>query len=70
MRRIPLRPGAHTSTNIVFQPGEVEPQFDEPHEVEREKDPAWRITVPQDLVVSHRLVKQAASAARKASRES
>ncbi len=69
VRRIPLRPSANTSTSIVFQPGEVESQLDEPHEVEREKDLAWRITVPEDLVVSHRLVKQAASAARKASRE-
>ena len=69
VRRIPLPPSDDIGTDIVFQPGEVEPQLDEPHEVARERDPGWLITVPEDLVVSHRLVKQAASAARKASRE-
>ena len=69
VRRLPLPPSDDTATAIVFQPGEVEPQLDEPHEVERERDPAWLITVSEDLVVSHSLVKQAASAARKALRE-
>jgi len=69
VRRVPLPPGGGTATAIVFHPAEVEPQLNEPHEVERERDPAWLITVPDDLVVSHRLVTQAASAARKASRE-
>ena len=69
VRRIPLPSGDDTAMDIIFQPGEVETQLDEPHEVERERDPAWLITVPEDLVVSHRLVKQTATAARKASRE-
>lgn len=69
VRRIPLPSRDDSATEIVFQPGEVDPQLDEPHEVERERDPTWLITVPEDLVVSHRLVKQAASAARKASQE-
>ena len=69
VRRIPLPPGDDTATDIVFEPGEVEPPLDEPHEVERERDLAWLITVPDNLEVSHRLVKQAAPAARKASRE-
>src|SRR5262245_43314834 len=70
VRRIALPPPSdHCASEIAFQPGEAEPQLDEPHEVERERDPAWLITVPEDLIVSHRLVQQAASAARKASRE-
>ena len=53
--RIPLPPTDDTATGIVFEAGEVEPQLNEPHEVERERDPAWLITVPDDLLVSHRL---------------
>jgi hypothetical protein len=46
VRRIPLPSSDDSATEIVFQPGEVDPQLDEPHEVERERDPAWLISVP------------------------
>src|SRR3954467_13976981 len=46
VRRIPLPRSHDTTTDIVFEPGEVEPPSDEPHEVEREGDLAWLITVP------------------------
>src|SRR5690349_23129300 len=37
VRRIPLPPSDDTAREIVFEPGEVEPHFDEPHEVQRER---------------------------------
>ena len=69
VRRIPLPSRGGTATAIVFHPGDIEPQLSEPPEMEREKDPQWLITVPDDLTISHPLVKQAGAAARKASRE-
>lgn len=69
VRRIPLPPGAGTQVQIVFHSGDVQPSHREAPEVEREKDPAWVISVPDDLAITHPLVKQAAAAVRKASRE-
>lgn len=69
VRRIPLPPCAGAAIEIVFHAGEVQPSQKEPPEVERERDPAWVITVPDDLAISHPLVKQAAAAIRKASSE-
>ena len=69
VRRIPLPPGTGTQVEIVFHSGDVQPSHEELPEVEREKDPAWQITVPDDLAITHPLVKQAAAAVRKASRE-
>lgn len=68
-RRIPLPPRGGTVTTIVFHPGDVEPELSESPEAERERDPQWLITVPDDLTVSHPLVKEAATAIRKVSRE-
>src|SRR5262249_35054868 len=69
VRRIPLPPGPGTAIEIVFHPGDVQPPQKEPAEVEREKDPGWLISVPDDLAISHPLVKRAAAAIRKASRD-
>lgn len=69
VRRIPLPPGG-AATEVAFYPSDVEPQHSsDPPEVEREKDPAWRIAVPDDLAISHPLVKQAVVALRQAARD-
>ena len=44
------------------------PEADAP-EFLRENNPEWRIDVPEDLQISHPLVKRAATAIRSASRE-
>ena len=38
VRRIPLPPWDDSARDTVFQPSEVAPQLDKPHEVQREKD--------------------------------
>jgi len=54
---------------ILFEPREPVDKPDDPPELAREKTAEWRIEVPEDLVISHPLVKGAAAAIRKASRE-
>ena len=53
---------------IVLHPSDSQPLETEPLELLRENDPEWRIDVPQDLQISHPLVKRAAPALRSASR--
>ncbi len=53
----------------MFEPGDaVQKPEDDPFEITREKTAEWRIEVPEDLDISHPLVKRAASAIRKVSR--
>ncbi len=69
MRQTPLPEAADTTEQIVFHPTEAQPRTADSLEVEREKDPVWRIDVPEDLAISHPLVKQAAAAIRRSSRD-
>jgi hypothetical protein len=69
VRRIALPPGG-AETELVFHSSDIEMQRpSDPPEVEREKDPAWRIAVPEDLPISHPLIKRAVAAIRQAARE-
>lgn len=69
VRRKALPPGG-AETELVFHSSDVETQrpSDAP-EVAREKDPAWRIVVPDDLPISHPLIRQAVAAIHQAARE-
>ena len=53
---------------ILLHPVAWDPQDANPIELLREDDPAWRIQVPEDLQISHPLVRRAALAIRSASR--
>jgi hypothetical protein len=53
---------------ILLHPVAWQPQDANPIELLREDDPAWRIQVPEDLQISHPLVKRAALAIRSAGR--
>ena len=68
VRQTPL-PEISAKEQIVFEPKEAVDKPDDPPEIAREKTAEWRIEVPEDLVISHPLVKRAAAAIRKASRE-
>jgi hypothetical protein len=46
-----------------------EPKQPDPIELTREKDPSWQIEVPEDLKISHPVVKRAGIALRQAARE-
>ncbi len=64
-----LPPGG-AETELVFHSSDVETQRpSDPPEVAREKDPAWRIVVPDDLPISHPLIRQAVAAIHRAARE-
>ena len=54
---------------IVFHVSESQPPEADAPEFLRESNPEWRIDVPEDLQISHPLVKRAATAIRTASRE-
>lgn len=54
---------------IVVEPREPVVKPDDPLEIAREKTADWRIEVPEDLAISHPLVKRAAAAIRMVSRE-
>ena len=54
--------------HIVLHPSDLQPKGANPVELTREDDPDWRIHVPEDLQISHPLVRRAASAIRSASR--
>lgn len=53
----------------MFEPRETVDKQEEPPEIAREKTAEWRIEAPEDLAISHPLVKRAAAAIRTASRE-
>jgi hypothetical protein len=54
---------------IVFELRETVDKAEDPPEIAREKTAEWRIEAPEDLAISHPLVKRAAAAIRTASRE-
>lgn len=68
VRQTPL-PEISAKEQIVFEPREAVEKQEEPPEVAREKTGDWRIEVPEDLTISHPLLKRAAAAIRKASRD-
>ena len=69
VRRKALPPGG-AETELVFHASDVETaRQSEPPELVREKDPAWRIVVPDDLTISHPLIREAVAAIRQAARE-
>ena len=53
----------------MFEPKETVDKPEDPPEIAREKTAEWRIEAPDDLAISHLLVKRAAAAIRTASRE-
>src|SRR5262249_56063437 len=54
---------------LVVEPRQPVDKSDDRPEIAGEKIAEWRIEVPEDLQISHLLVKRAAAAVRKASRE-
>lgn len=68
VRQTPL-PGAFAKEQIVFEPRKTIEKPEDPPEITREKTPEWRIEVPENLAISHPLVKRAAAAIRQVSRE-
>lgn len=69
VRRKALPPGG-AETELVFHASDVETaRQSDPPELAREKDPAWRIVVPDDLTISHPLIREAVAAIRQAARE-
>lgn len=63
-----VTPGG-AETKVVFHSSDVEAKRpSDPPEVEREKDPAWRAAVPDDLLISHPLIRKAVAAIRQAAR--
>jgi hypothetical protein len=68
VRQIPL-PATSVKEQIVFEPRDIVEKPEDPPEITREKTPEWRIEVPEDLAITHPLVKQAAAAFRKSFRE-
>ncbi len=68
VRQTPL-PETSAKEQIVFEPRETVDKQEEPPEIAREKTAEWRIEAPEDLAISHPLVKRAAAAIRTASRE-
>jgi hypothetical protein len=71
VHQIPLpSPDGSRGETIVFQEHESDsPPPAEAPEYAREKSPEWRIEVPEDLAISHPLVRAAATALRRAARE-
>ncbi|MEQ1760626.1 MAG: hypothetical protein ABL986_20135 [Vicinamibacterales bacterium] len=69
VRQTPL-PEISVKEQIVFEPRETVDKPEDPPAIAREKTTEWRIEAPEDLAISHPLVKRAAAAIRKASRES
>jgi hypothetical protein len=67
VRQAPL-PEVTAKEKIVFEPGDAVQKLEDPPEITREKTAEWRIEVPEDLAISHPLVKRAAAAIRKVSR--
>lgn len=67
VRQTPL-PEVTAKEKIVFQPGDAVHKREDPPEITREKTAEWRIAVPEDLAISHPLVKRAAAAIRKVPR--
>lgn len=67
VRQTPL-PEISAKEQIVFEPTETVDKPEDPLEISREKTPEWRIEAPEDLAISHPLVKRAAAAIRTASR--
>ena len=53
----------------MFEPRETVGKPEDPPEIAREKTAEWQIEVPEDLAISHPLVKQAAAAIRTLSRD-
>ena len=68
VRQTPL-PELSAKEQIVFEPKETVDKPEDPPEIAREKTAEWRIEAPEDLAISHPLVKRAAAAIRTASRE-
>ena len=68
VRQTPL-PEVTAKEQIVFEPGEPVEKPEDPPEIGREKTAEWRIEVPEDLTISHPLIKQADAAIRKAFRD-
>jgi hypothetical protein len=68
VRQTPL-PELSAKEQIVFEPRETVDKAEDPPEIAREKTVEWRIEAPEDLAISHPLVKRAAAAIRTASRE-
>jgi hypothetical protein len=68
VRQTPL-PEISAKEQIVLEAREPVDKSDDPPEIAREKTAEWRIDVPEDLAISHPLVKRSAAAARKAGRE-
>lgn len=68
VRQTPL-PGTANKEQIVFEPKEAADKPEDPPDITREKAIEWRIEVPEDLAVSHPLVKQASAAIRRSSRD-
>ena len=62
--KVPL-PQTTAKEEIVFAPAEAVENEEDPSEIAREKTAEWRIEVPDDLMISHPLVKRAAAAIRK-----
>jgi hypothetical protein len=62
-------PEISAKEQIVFEAREAIDKSEDPLEITREKTAEWRIEVPEDLAISHPLVKRAATAVCKASRE-
>ena len=64
VRQTPL-PDITVKEQIVFEPKDTIEKQADPPEVAREKTAEWRIEVPEDLAITHSLVKRAAAAIRK-----
>jgi hypothetical protein len=64
VRQTPL-PDITVKEQIVFEPKDTIEKQADPPEVAREKTAEWRIEVPEDLAITHPLVKRAAAAIRK-----
>jgi hypothetical protein len=62
-------PETSAEEQIVFEPREPVDTPEDPPEITREKTAEWRIEIPEDLRISHPLVKQAVAAVRKTSPE-
>jgi hypothetical protein len=64
VRQTPL-PDITVKEQIVFEPKDATEKQADPPEVTREKTAEWRIEVPEDLAITHLMVKRAAAAIRK-----
>jgi hypothetical protein len=68
VRQTPL-PEVTVKEQIVFEPKDTIEKQADPPEIAREKTAEWRIEVPEDLAITHPLVKRAAAAIRKTRRD-